>query len=605
MKNLRNFALAAFALLGFAACQQEEFAPEIKNPTHSVTFVAGAPETKTTATIDGTTVNYAWTEADKDRFTVYENGVAATTVAAKLGDDGKMSMTATFPGNEAPVSPKYQALYNSEVSATQIVPENSYAEVSDVMVSNVLDGTREDIFLFSFKREVAFAKMTLKGLTSGAYVSSVTIKSDKPIAGQYDLKTGTFINTSNVITLNVHNAVSGGNAEVWFTTIPVEEATFTITAKTVNNDETIAATYTKTFTKTITLTRGNVKGFGVAMVKNLPYLSQASFAVFEYGVAIPESAFGAKKYSVAVVGDKLAVANGSTVVLFNKADGAFDRDLQVEGVWAITNDDAGNVLVITGDGAYPTAENPNPAGMTFSVAPASSFTDTNTWVTINTYKNNIYGNEIDNPTVRGNLLKGDAVITMASSGPTTYSVFFQFKDGKLMTASGEESELGQYTDRVSCPEKSDAVYKAKLMAYICVSNKFNEGVLFSGYDGNYSLFYNPSTVRENWTTTGLVYGTWASAISYADIVEFEGKTLYIGLQMTLFPQYAMASAIDVVDITDISAPQHLAEISYSNPAEGVYNTAVLQCEKDGDNLAIYIVDGNQQSIAKLVLQPIK
>ena len=337
------------------------------------------------------------------------------------------------------------------------------------------------------------------------------------------------------------------------------------------------------------------------------YFSQASYAVFEYGVAIPESAFGAKKYSVAVVGDKLAVANGSTVVLFNKADGAFVQDLQVEGVWAITNDDAGNVLVITGDGDYPSAENPNPAGMTFSVAPASSFTDTNTWVTINTYKNGFYGLGIDNPTVRGNLLEGDAVITMASSGGTTYSVFFQFKDGKLMTASGEESELGKYTASVACPTESGAVWKAKLMAYICVSNKFNEGVLFSGYDGNYSLFYNPSTVRENWTTTGLAYGTWASGISYADIVEFEGKTLYIGLQMTLFPQWAMPSAIDVVDITNISAPQHLAEISYSNPenTEEVYNTAVLQCEKDGDNLAIYIVDGNQQSIVKLVLQPIK
>ena len=75
MKNLRNFALAAFALLGFAACQQEEFAPEIKNPTHSVTFVAGAPETKTTVDIsDGESAKFAWTKADEKRFTVYENG---------------------------------------------------------------------------------------------------------------------------------------------------------------------------------------------------------------------------------------------------------------------------------------------------------------------------------------------------------------------------------------------------------------------------------------------------------------------------------------------------------------------------------------------------
>lgn len=268
MKNLRNFALAAFALLGFAACQQEEFAPEIKNPTHSVTFVAGAPETKTTATIEGNTVNYKWTKDDEGRFTVYENGIPATDFLAELGSDGKMSMTATFTG-DVPASPKYQALYNSEVSATQIVTKNSYVETSDVMVSNVLDGTRDDLFVFSFKREVAFAKMTLKGLTSGAYVSSVTIESDKPIAGQYDLVTGTFINTSNVITLDVLADVADGQATVWFTTIPVADATFTITAKTTDDAETVAGTYTKTFTKTITLTRGDVKAFGVAMVKDI------------------------------------------------------------------------------------------------------------------------------------------------------------------------------------------------------------------------------------------------------------------------------------------------------------------------------------------------
>ena len=267
MKNLRNFALAAFALLGFAACQQEEFAPEIKNPTHSVTFVAGAPETKTTVTIDGNTAKFAWTKADEKRFTVYENGTAATETVGILDDKtGKMTLMATFTG-DAPASPKYQALYNTEVSATQIVTKDSYAETTDVMVSDVLDGTREDHFLFSFKREVAFAKMTLKDLTRGAYVSSVTIESDKPIAGQYDLKTGTFINTSNVITLDVFNDVVDGNATVLFTTIPVENAKFTITAETTDDAETVAGTYTKTFSKTITLTRGDVKGFGVAMTE--------------------------------------------------------------------------------------------------------------------------------------------------------------------------------------------------------------------------------------------------------------------------------------------------------------------------------------------------
>lgn len=266
--NYRFLALSAAILSMFTACQREELEQNQKPEaiTHSVTFVAGAPETKTTATIDGNTVNYAWTAEDVNRFTVYENGIAATTVTAKLGTDGTMSMKATFP-DEAPASPKYQALYNSEISANQKIVKNSYAEVSDVMVSNVLDGTRDNEFVFSFKREVAFAKMTLKGLTSGARVSSVTIESDKPIAGKYDLETGTFVNTSNVITLDVLNNVVDGNATVWFTTIPVADAIFTITAKTTDDAETVAGTFTNTFTKTITLTRGDVKGFGVAMAE--------------------------------------------------------------------------------------------------------------------------------------------------------------------------------------------------------------------------------------------------------------------------------------------------------------------------------------------------
>ena len=269
MKSSKFLALSAITLLGFSACQKPELESELTpSATHTVTFVAGAPETKTTVDIsDGKTAKFAWTTADEGRITVYENGIEATEVIAELGTDGKMSMMATFPG-ELPASPKYQALYNTEVSATQIVPKNSYAEISDVMVSNVLDGTRDKLFQFSFKREVAFAKMTLKGLTSGAYVSSVTIESDKPIAGQYDLETGTFVNTSNVITLDVLNDVVDGNATVWFTTIPVEEAKFTIKAKTTDDAEAVAGTYTKTFTKTITLTRGDVKGFGVAMEKD-------------------------------------------------------------------------------------------------------------------------------------------------------------------------------------------------------------------------------------------------------------------------------------------------------------------------------------------------
>ena len=267
MKRSKLLAISAIALLGFSACQQETIAPEVTpDATHTVTFVAGAPETKTTVTIDGNTAKFAWTEYDKSRFTVYENGTAAKETIGVLEKDGKMTLSATFAGT-TPASPSYQALYNTAVSSTQTA-NDLYDETADVLVSAVLnDIDREAVSYFSFKRESAIAKMTLKGLTDGTFVSSVTINSDKAIAGTYELANGSFSSTSNTITITSLSEITGGEATVWFASVPVEKATFTVTATAVDNDGNVVATYTKTFSKTITLTRGDVKGFGVAMEK--------------------------------------------------------------------------------------------------------------------------------------------------------------------------------------------------------------------------------------------------------------------------------------------------------------------------------------------------
>lgn len=270
MKSFRIISLAAFSMLAFAACQQAEIAPEeTPDATHTVTFVAGAPETKTTVDIsDGATAKFAWTADDVNRFTVYENGTAATKTIGVLGEDGKMTLSATFDGT-TPASPSYQALYNTAVSSTQTA-NDLYDETADVLVSAVLnDIDREAVSYFCFKRESAIAKMTLKGLTDGAFVSSVTINSDKAIAGTYELANGSFSSTSNTITITSLSEITGGEATVWFASVPVEDATFTVTATAVDNDENVVATYTKTFSKTITLTRGDVKGFGVKMTKDV------------------------------------------------------------------------------------------------------------------------------------------------------------------------------------------------------------------------------------------------------------------------------------------------------------------------------------------------
>lgn len=274
MKNLRNFALAAFALLGFAACQQEEFAPEIKNPTHSVTFVAGAPETKTTANIEGNTVNYAWTKADEGRFTVYENGTKkATTVTAELGKDEKMTVKATFEG-PAPENASYVAVVNKS-NATQIMSAAAYDEEADILVSKAVsafDGVNG--VMLQFKREVAIAKMTLKGLDPGEVVNHVTVSSTADIAGKYgvdgwaspakslEISSASYMGETDGYSIVANEA---GEAVVWFTCIPQTDATLTVKVEAADGD-----TYTKTFSKPITLTRGDVKAFGVAMTKDTP-----------------------------------------------------------------------------------------------------------------------------------------------------------------------------------------------------------------------------------------------------------------------------------------------------------------------------------------------
>ena len=275
MKNLRNFALAAFALLGFAACQQEEFAPEIKNPTHSVTFVAGAPETKTTATIDGTTVNYAWTKADEGRFTVYENGTKAKAAVGVLDDKtGIMTLMATFEGSTAPKNASYVAVVN-ESNATQIMSAAAYDEEADILVSKAVssfDG--ENGVQLQFKREVAIAKMTLKDLDPGEVVNHVTVSSTADIAGKYgvdgwaspakslEISSASYMGETDGYSI-VANA--SGEAVVWFTCIPQTDATLTVQVQAADGD-----TYTKEFSKLITLTRGDVKAFGVAMTKDVP-----------------------------------------------------------------------------------------------------------------------------------------------------------------------------------------------------------------------------------------------------------------------------------------------------------------------------------------------
>lgn len=274
MKNLRNFALAAFALLGFAACQQEEFAPEIKNPTHSVTFVAGAPETKTTVDIsDGESAKFAWTSEDVDRIKLYENSTPAELTQGTL-TDGIMTIEAVFTGGVSTGENTYVAVLNS-ANDLQILYKEAYTEDADILVSKAISSFDESKSVqLQFKREVAIAKMTLKGLDPGEVVNHVTVSSTADIAGKYgvdgwaspakslEISSASYMGETDGYSI-VANA--SGEAVVWFTCIPQTDATLTVKVEAADGD-----TYTKEFSKEITLTRGDVKAFGVKMTKDTP-----------------------------------------------------------------------------------------------------------------------------------------------------------------------------------------------------------------------------------------------------------------------------------------------------------------------------------------------
>ena len=273
MKSSKLLALSALTLLAFSACQKPELESELTSgATHTVTFVAGAPETKTTVDIsDGKTAKFAWTSEDVDRIKLYENSTPAELTQGTL-TDGIMAIEAVFTGGVSTGENTYVAVLNS-ANDLQILYKEAYTEDADILVSKAISSFDENKSVqLQFKREVAIAKMTLKGLDAGEVVNHVTVSSTADIAGSYGVDGWNSTKTS----LDIYSAKAlydqetysiaanqSGEAVVWFTCIPQDAATLTVKVEAADGD-----TYTKEFSKPITLTRGDVKGFGVAMVKD-------------------------------------------------------------------------------------------------------------------------------------------------------------------------------------------------------------------------------------------------------------------------------------------------------------------------------------------------
>lgn len=269
-----SFLAIVATLSSFISCQKEIETPkdDIKS-SHTVSFVADAPRTKTNATIDGNKVNYSWVKGDEDKFNVYEivNGrhTPASTVMAIL-KDGLMEISATF-GGEKISDASYQAVFNTGVKTAQTNnDETGYDQDSDVLVSEVVSGPNNDFnngIALKFKRLVAVNKATLKNLEKGAYVAHTIIETTdkKDLAGEYSNITDSFGDCKSKISVETLHGITGGTAPVNFITLPVADTKLKVTAVTIDDNEKFVAAYEKTFSKGISLTQGNLTSFGVLM----------------------------------------------------------------------------------------------------------------------------------------------------------------------------------------------------------------------------------------------------------------------------------------------------------------------------------------------------
>ena len=287
MKKFYFTVYAAVAAFILAGCQEKintEILPV--ETTHSITFTAEKMvDTRTAIDSEGNgVVSYKWIEGDEARmeilelYEVEENGVTKTkgnpgtiTGMTILNNGKSATFTAEFTGAAPSGTFGYQAAYsgsfatsshNPKIPAEQSPLPTTFDPAADVLVSDVFEGGRETTsFIFNMTRKVSINKMTLKGLTPGEVISSVTFESDKQHAATYTmLSSGEYNGEGKKLTFtytNNNTVPSNGEFAVYFTTAPVTDATFTVSVTTDQNR------YRKTSAKTISFATGEVRRFGV------------------------------------------------------------------------------------------------------------------------------------------------------------------------------------------------------------------------------------------------------------------------------------------------------------------------------------------------------
>lgn len=298
MKSLMLFAAAAMAL---TSCENEVMDSIQESEAYTMNFVAGAPESRTSVSIDGTTANFAWSTGDKVGFYKVANDVDPTTEkavqkknsnAATIASDGTATFSVTFDSAEGATTYNIAAFYPGgswvnhasenhfnnvkvKIPAEQVLTNGTFDPAADLLMSKPFMGVAldSDVKTLQFQRLAAIGRMNLKGVFDNETINSVVIEfCDFDVNGEVslDMENSTFefgtANTSNTITLNGELTATAAGTPVFFTCFPGDySGDYAIT---VNTD---AATYYKEgvidATKPLAFTSGDVRGFGVTFTE--------------------------------------------------------------------------------------------------------------------------------------------------------------------------------------------------------------------------------------------------------------------------------------------------------------------------------------------------
>ena len=300
MKNLfTRLMLVAVAAMGFVACQEGyedvTITPEAKEIV--MTFVAEAPDTRTSVAINGNVAEYSWSKGDKVGFYYVATDVdykkKGNSEEAVIAEDGTATFTASFEANKNATSYNIGAFYpgNSwmshatenpfnnvkvKISNEQALTNGSFDPAADLMMSKPFMGVElkaETVKTLEFTRIAAIGKMNLKltDMVEGEVIKSVKftlLAEDTHFNGPVvlDMENSTYVlgttGTSNYVNLTGSLAANADRTAIFFTCFPGEySGDYTIEVKTDK------ATYSKegTLKTALVFTAGDVLNFNATV----------------------------------------------------------------------------------------------------------------------------------------------------------------------------------------------------------------------------------------------------------------------------------------------------------------------------------------------------